>query len=161
MTPCTSEKAETRLCVANQTDEKKVGSRLEGPSFSWAWVKIIPPEKPQVLVMGSTYQGNPFWGYPIFDPPPVESRYPWVCSRLKDTAGTADRTNRLRGSEIRNPPRGLKYQLPSSMSAVLPGKKKEHGKARLEVSGVPQMDPLVEVSRESKKGRQSLAPSQG
>ena len=27
---------------------------------------------PQILVHVSTYQGKPFWGYPIFDPQPCD-----------------------------------------------------------------------------------------
>ena len=30
------------------------------------WIKTKPPGE-QVLVHVSTYQSNPFWGYPIFD----------------------------------------------------------------------------------------------
>ena len=38
----------------------------------WVWVKIKPPGiGPQVLVLGSIYQGNPFW-VPMFDPQPFE-----------------------------------------------------------------------------------------
>ena len=37
----------------------------------WVWVKIKPPGiGPRVLVHVSTYQGNPFWVYPISDPQP-------------------------------------------------------------------------------------------
>ena len=42
---------------------------LTTPPVRWVWVKINPPEKPQVLGSGSIYQGKPFWSYPIFDPP--------------------------------------------------------------------------------------------
>ena len=43
-----------------------------GGTILFVWVKIKPPGYgPQVLVMGSIYQGNPFWGYPIFDPQPL------------------------------------------------------------------------------------------
>ena len=37
----------------------------------WGWVKIKPPGIGlQVLVLVSIYQGNPIWGYPMFDPQP-------------------------------------------------------------------------------------------
>lgn len=39
----------------------------------WA-VKMKPPEKPPVFVMGSIYQGNSFWGCPFFDPQAFEMR---------------------------------------------------------------------------------------
>ena len=44
-------------------------------AFMWVWVKIKPPGYgPQILVHVSTYQGKPFWGYPIFDPQPCPGR---------------------------------------------------------------------------------------
>ena len=55
------------------TGENVGAPAWRGPEWrgtnTWAWVKIKPPgNEPQVLVLGSIYQGNPFWGYPVFDP---------------------------------------------------------------------------------------------
>ena len=54
--------------------------RIEHPStyrtpqknMGMVWVNIKPPARPQVLGLGSIYQGNPFWGYPVFYPQPNE-----------------------------------------------------------------------------------------
>ena len=61
--PCTA------LCIdlvyLHHEEEHKASTEV------WPWVKIQPPGiGPQVLVQSSTYQGNPFWGYPISDPQP-------------------------------------------------------------------------------------------
>ena len=44
-------------------------SRAPGTVATWLWVKMKPPEKPQLLVDVSSYKGKPFWGCPTFDQP--------------------------------------------------------------------------------------------
>ena len=49
----------------------------------WLWVKIKPPGiGPQVLVLGSIYQGNPFWWYPVFDPLQIARLFSSICLRI-------------------------------------------------------------------------------
>ena len=38
--------------------------------MTWLWVKIRPPGIGPQFLVPSFYQGNPFWGCPIFDPQP-------------------------------------------------------------------------------------------
>ena len=63
----------------------------------WVWVKIKPPGNgPQVLVLGSIYQGNPFWGYPI-EPQPNERTAPW-----RPSLGSSGQAERLVGDAAKS-----------------------------------------------------------
>ena len=80
--PVISARPLTPLLVGRFGSPTKIDYSKKGYPYSslstggprWVWVKIKPPGiEPQVLVLGSTYQGNqgnPFWGCPSFDPQP-------------------------------------------------------------------------------------------